>query len=69
MQLCMSQQGIEHANEEEATDYLETLQNDTGNANESSSKSHLPTDGIYGKDILSEDALRQNVCLGCGVGE
>jgi hypothetical protein len=59
MQLCMSQQGIEHGNEEEATDYLETLQNDIGNLNESSSKSYLPTDGIYGKNILSEDALRQ----------
>jgi hypothetical protein len=30
MQLCMSQ-GNEQSNEEEATDYLETLQNDTGN--------------------------------------
>jgi hypothetical protein len=45
--------------EDEATSYLETLDTDTCNLKESSSKSYLPTDGIYGKSILLEDALRQ----------
>jgi hypothetical protein len=40
-------------------DYRETLHNEMGNLKDSSSKSHLPSDGIYGKHVLLEDALRQ----------
>ena len=45
--------------EEEGEDYLESLQFDGITLEEKYVKSHLPTDGIYGKDLLSEDAIEQ----------
>lgn len=41
----------------EPTDYLESLQFDGNSLDENYVKSSLPTDGVYGKDVLSEEAL------------
>jgi hypothetical protein len=45
--------------DEPATDYLESLHFSGLSLEEEYVKSPLPSDGIYGKDILSEDAMNQ----------
>jgi hypothetical protein len=58
MELLMSR--TNESNIVNDNDYLETLHNETGNLKESSSQSHLPTDGIYGKNVLSLSYLNND---------
>jgi hypothetical protein len=44
--------------DQEAPEYLESLQFDGNTLEGNYVKSGLPPDGIYGKDVLSEDALQ-----------